>query len=140
MLIVYALSSRRYLFTDASRVLEYVQQTWPYWNATGGARHLLLSTSDLGGCEGAQLMKIRGMTQKAIWLTAWGLTRKHPRVWWPGCHRPGLVSRVQEVKWSAGRGAWVGAGRGGAGKAGAGQHCCASTHVCGGLAATAQGW
>lgn len=47
---------------------------------------------DLGGCEGAQLMRIRNQTENATWITAWGLTRKHPKVWWPGCHRPGLVS------------------------------------------------
>ncbi|GIL60956.1 hypothetical protein Vafri_15768 [Volvox africanus] len=79
----------RHLFSEAMKVLDYIQQTWPYWNATGGAKHLMLSTSDLGGCEGKQLMMIRNLTSKAIWLTPWGLTRKHPRVWWPGCHRPG---------------------------------------------------
>ncbi|KAG1666621.1 hypothetical protein FOA52_005830, partial [Chlamydomonas sp. UWO 241] len=80
----------RYLFSDATRVLQYVSQTWPMWNKTEGARHLLLSTSDLGGCEGAELMRIRNATSKSIWLTAWGLTQKHPKVWWKGCHRPGL--------------------------------------------------
>ncbi len=44
---------------------------------------------DLGGCEGKQLMRIRNATSRAVWITPWGLTRKHPRVWWPGCHRPG---------------------------------------------------
>lgn len=34
-------------------------------------------------------MRLRNLTSAAIWLTPWGLTRKHPRVWWPGCHRPG---------------------------------------------------
>eukprot|EP00195_Chlamydomonas_chlamydogama_P007154 CAMPEP_0202896838 /NCGR_PEP_ID=MMETSP1392-20130828/5751_1 /ASSEMBLY_ACC=CAM_ASM_000868 /TAXON_ID=225041 /ORGANISM="Chlamydomonas chlamydogama, Strain SAG 11-48b" /LENGTH=484 /DNA_ID=CAMNT_0049582321 /DNA_START=368 /DNA_END=1822 /DNA_ORIENTATION=+ len=80
----------RYLFQDAAHVIQYVRETWPYWDRTGGAKHLLLSTSDLGGCEGSQLMRIRNMTANSTWLTAWGLTRKHPRVWWPGCHRPGL--------------------------------------------------
>eukprot|EP00798_Chlamydomonas_sp_ICE-L_P001579 gene1579-32966_t len=80
----------RYLFKDTFGVLKYVWETWPYWNQTQGARHLLLSTSDLGGCEGKQLMNIRNITSKSTWLTAWGLTRKHPRVWWPGCHRPGI--------------------------------------------------
>ena len=42
--------------------------------------------------EGSQLMRIRGVTANSTWITAWGLTRKHPHVWWPGCHRPGLVS------------------------------------------------
>lgn len=37
-------------------------------------------------------MRIRNVTAAATWITAWGLTRKHPKVWWPGCHRPGLVS------------------------------------------------
>ena len=36
-------------------------------------------------------MRIRNMTERSTWITAWGLTRKHPKVWWPGCHRPGLV-------------------------------------------------
>jgi hypothetical protein len=36
-------------------------------------------------------MRIRNLTANCIWLTAWGLTRKHPHVWWPGCHRPGKV-------------------------------------------------
>ncbi|KAG2424819.1 hypothetical protein HXX76_014240 [Chlamydomonas incerta] len=80
----------RYLFSEAAQVLSYVADTWPWWNATGGARHLLLSTSDLGGCEGKQLMRIRNATARSVWVTPWGLTRKHPRVWWPGCHRPGL--------------------------------------------------
>ncbi|KAG2488240.1 hypothetical protein HYH03_013231 [Edaphochlamys debaryana] len=80
----------RYMFSEAMLVLQYVWTTWPHWNATGGARHLLLSTSDLGGCEGKQLMRIRNITAQSIWVTPWGLTRKHPRVWWPGCHRPGL--------------------------------------------------
>ncbi|PNW83252.1 hypothetical protein CHLRE_05g233450v5 [Chlamydomonas reinhardtii] len=80
----------RYLFGEAAQVLSYVADTWPWWNATGGARHLLLSTSDLGGCEGKQLMRIRNATSQSVWVTPWGLTRKHPRVWWPGCHRPGL--------------------------------------------------
>lgn len=79
----------RYLYADATRVIDEVRSLWPYWNATGGARHLLLSTSDLGGCEGKQLMRLRNETAQAIWVTPWGLTRKHPRVWWPGCHRPG---------------------------------------------------
>eukprot|EP00198_Chlamydomonas_reinhardtii_P012877 XP_001702214.1 exostosin-like glycosyltransferase [Chlamydomonas reinhardtii] len=79
-----------YLFGEAAQVLSYVADTWPWWNATGGARHLLLSTSDLGGCEGKQLMRIRNATSQSVWVTPWGLTRKHPRVWWPGCHRPGL--------------------------------------------------
>lgn len=34
-------------------------------------------------------MRLRNETAQAIWVTPWGLTRKHPRVWWPGCHRPG---------------------------------------------------
>ncbi len=72
-------------------MLRYVQGAWPYWNVTQGARHLLLSTSDLGACEGKHLMRLRNVTRNAIWLTAWGLTRKHPKVWWRGCHRPGQV-------------------------------------------------
>ncbi len=44
---------------------------------------------DLGGCEGKQLMRLRNETAQSIWVTPWGLTRKHPHVWWPGCHRPG---------------------------------------------------
>jgi hypothetical protein len=80
----------RGLFGEAAKVLDYVRATWPYWNETQGHRHLLLSTSDLGGCEGSHLMSIRNLTAQSTWLTAWGLTRKHPRVWWPGCHRPGL--------------------------------------------------
>ena len=35
----------RYLFADASKVIEYVQLAWPYWNQTKGGRHMLLSTS-----------------------------------------------------------------------------------------------
>ncbi|PNH10148.1 putative glucuronosyltransferase, partial [Tetrabaena socialis] len=80
----------RYMYAEAMMVLRHIERTWPFWNATGGARHLLLSTSDLGGCEGKQLMRIRAFTDKSVWVTPWGLTRKHPRVWWPGCHRPGL--------------------------------------------------
>ncbi len=26
-------------------------QTWPFWNETGGAKHLLLSTSEGKGCR-----------------------------------------------------------------------------------------
>ncbi|KXZ46236.1 hypothetical protein GPECTOR_45g106 [Gonium pectorale] len=58
----------RYLYSEASLVLQYVQQTWPYWNATGGAKHLLLSTSDLGGCEGRELMRIRNITALSVWM------------------------------------------------------------------------
>jgi hypothetical protein len=35
----------RYLYQDAYEVLRYVWTTWPHWNRTAGARHLLLSTS-----------------------------------------------------------------------------------------------
>lgn len=39
-------TARRYLYSDASELLRYVWTTWPYWNRTAGARHLLLSTSE----------------------------------------------------------------------------------------------
>ena len=52
--------------------------------------HPVLRAGDLGGCEGSQLMRIRNLTSRCTWLTPWGLTRKLPNVWWPGCHRPGI--------------------------------------------------
>ena len=44
---LYWLSGRG--FTWLRECFEYVQRTWPYWNQTRGAKHLLVMTNDKGG-------------------------------------------------------------------------------------------
>lgn len=61
-------------------VVSYVRQTWPHFNRTGGARHLVVMTNDKGATF------IRGgvpALERATFITQWGWKRPH-------IHRPGL--------------------------------------------------
>ncbi len=75
---------------DSVRVNEavsYIRTVWPYWNATGGDRHLFVHTGDWGRdelTEDAQLL-----TRNSTWLTHWGLARDHVFADWQASHRPG---------------------------------------------------
>ncbi|KAG1674838.1 hypothetical protein FOA52_015226 [Chlamydomonas sp. UWO 241] len=71
----------------ALQAIEYVRQTWPWWNATGGARHAIIHTGDLGVQETSA--EVRTLTANATWLTHWGLHQsKRKCCHWDVAHRP----------------------------------------------------
>ncbi|KAG2452928.1 hypothetical protein HYH02_002267 [Chlamydomonas schloesseri] len=57
-------------------LLAYISTTWPYWNATGGARHVMPAEGDVGTCE--LPLKVRLFTANVTWLQFWGMYDFHP--------------------------------------------------------------
>ncbi|EFJ49510.1 acetylglucosaminyltransferase [Volvox carteri f. nagariensis] len=66
--------------------IEYIREAYPWWNRTGGARHFVIHTGDLGADE--VMDDVYGMAANMTWLTHWGLTvDKNTSGWWKA-HRP----------------------------------------------------
>ncbi|GAX78010.1 hypothetical protein CEUSTIGMA_g5452.t1 [Chlamydomonas eustigma] len=62
--------------------------TWPWWNLTGGSRHSIIHTGDLGVEESG--VSWRHLTSNLTWLTHWGLYNdKTECCGWRAAHRPG---------------------------------------------------
>lgn len=61
----------RQLYVD--KVVEYLKTTWPFWNATGGARHLWINTDDWGTCE--DIDHRSEVYANSTVLSLWGYTR-----------------------------------------------------------------
>ncbi len=59
-------------------MLDYIANTWPFWNATGGqgARHVIPMEGDVGTCE--LPIKVRLRTTNVTWLQFWGMYDFHP--------------------------------------------------------------
>eukprot|EP00798_Chlamydomonas_sp_ICE-L_P029684 gene29684-5097_t len=57
-------------------VLEFINQNWPYWNETKGARHLIPVEGDVGTCE--LPLNVRMLTFRSTYLQFWGLYDYHP--------------------------------------------------------------
>lgn len=57
-------------------VLEYISRTWPFWNQTGGSRHIIPMEGDVGTCELPLL--VRRFTSQVTWLQFWGMYDFHP--------------------------------------------------------------
>ncbi|GIL87530.1 hypothetical protein Vretifemale_15566 [Volvox reticuliferus] len=75
--------------TDSSFLLhsiEYIRDTYPWWNRTGGSRHFIIHTGDLGADEVAE--DVYALTENVTWLTHWGLTSDKPTSGWTKAHRP----------------------------------------------------
>eukprot|EP00798_Chlamydomonas_sp_ICE-L_P022481 gene22481-29607_t len=66
-------------------LLQYVMNTWPYWNHTEGARHIIPMEGDVGTCE--LPLRVRSITNKTTWLQFWGLYGFHPS-WGHIFHNP----------------------------------------------------
>ncbi|GAX76768.1 hypothetical protein CEUSTIGMA_g4215.t1 [Chlamydomonas eustigma] len=57
-------------------VLQYISSQWPFWNATGGSRHIIPMEGDVGTCELPLL--VRKFTPNITWLQFWGMHDYHP--------------------------------------------------------------
>jgi hypothetical protein len=68
----YGIGSRG--FALMRRAIAYVRRTWPFWNATGGARHLLTLTNDKGGIFTRGAM---AELKHVSLVTHWGWRRPH---------------------------------------------------------------
>ncbi|KAG2430414.1 hypothetical protein HXX76_009939 [Chlamydomonas incerta] len=69
-----------------SEAVAYISATYPWWNRTGGSRHFVIHTGDLGADEtqlGARLQ-----APNITWLTHWGLTADKIFSGWKKAHRP----------------------------------------------------
>ncbi|KAG2448124.1 hypothetical protein HYH02_006709 [Chlamydomonas schloesseri] len=69
-----------------SEAVAYISATYPWWNRTGGSRHFVIHTGDLGADEtqlGARLL-----APNITWLTHWGLTSDKVFSGWKKAHRP----------------------------------------------------
>ncbi|PNG99974.1 hypothetical protein TSOC_014228, partial [Tetrabaena socialis] len=73
--------------TYLDEALTYVQQTYPWWNRTGGGlRHFAIHTGDLGADE--VLSSVRQRAPHMTWLTHWGLTADKVTSGWRKAHNP----------------------------------------------------
>jgi len=57
-------------------VIQYIKATWPFWNVTGGKRHIIPMDGDVGTCE--LPLAVRQATQEVTWLQFWGMFDFHP--------------------------------------------------------------
>ncbi|KAG2483243.1 hypothetical protein HYH03_017900 [Edaphochlamys debaryana] len=66
--------------------IEYVRNTYPWWNRTMGHRHMIINTGDLGQEE--VRIDLRKAADNVTFLTHWGLTADKVISGWHTAHRP----------------------------------------------------
>lgn len=68
--------------------LGYINRTWPWWNKTGGARHLIIHTGDFGSADIAASIAEEAKVRLAnvTWLQHWGLHVTNELAGWKPAH------------------------------------------------------
>ncbi|KAK3273231.1 hypothetical protein CYMTET_18520 [Cymbomonas tetramitiformis] len=79
-------------------VRDYLQATWPFWDAKGGADHLWVQMGDHGACEDPRGRGIPTALQPSILLSHWGLYTDSATAGFSGL-RSGLVTAACAPGW-----------------------------------------
>lgn len=70
--------------------LNYIKRTWPFWNATGGKDHIILTNDDWGNCEIGPWGERDPYLDNVVTLTLWGHTKNMKLKDSKECFRKGI--------------------------------------------------